>query len=295
MHVKYGNGAIPARFRHLQHLQVDIDGVTAEVALITPAFATELLERNKNIRPHRESEIAKYRASLEAGTFWLNGESIKLDRDGMLVDGQHRLAACQRSGVPFWAVVVYGVTQDGVDEGLRRSAAQLLSGKGVMNGNVAAAVAKILYMLDRGADPWVVNQPVDNATMVRFFESLDQERFERGMATARSTKLMVQSVTATAVYMMEAKAGQEETERFMRPLITGAGLEDGSLMLSLRQWLESDTFAMRKAQHGYTRRSARNQYVGLMRVWNAYRAGDVKKGRTFVWSRINDAAIPQVA
>ena len=71
--------------------------VSTEVITITPAVAADWLGKSNNVRglnPHRARELA---LQMESNDWELNGESIKFDTKGDLVDGQHRLKACVMS------------------------------------------------------------------------------------------------------------------------------------------------------------------------------------------------------
>ena len=53
-----------------------------------------------------------YARSLTSDDWMVTGQSIKFSASGRLIDGQHRLAACAKSGKPLKSVVVYGLEED---------------------------------------------------------------------------------------------------------------------------------------------------------------------------------------
>ena len=82
----------------------------AEVVLITPAMAQELLLMNTFNRPLSAAKVAKYAALMKAGAWAYNGEgSISISRTGKLLNGQHRLHAIVNSGVACLMVIAHGV------------------------------------------------------------------------------------------------------------------------------------------------------------------------------------------
>lgn len=84
------------------------NGAFASVEEITPAAAAEYLKRlHPSQRGLREKNIVEYVRSLKAKQGWaLQADAITFDTLGRLMNGQHRLTACVRAGVPFMAVVL---------------------------------------------------------------------------------------------------------------------------------------------------------------------------------------------
>lgn len=84
--------------------------VKASVRLITPDQARRLLAnpavKNRAISKAHMMWIAEQIAS---GTFYMTGEPIILDKEGKLLDGQHRLEACVYVREPIRVVVVRGI------------------------------------------------------------------------------------------------------------------------------------------------------------------------------------------
>ena len=74
--------------------------VRAEFVLVTPAMAAEWLKKNTDenraVRPRVQE---KYTAAMRRHQWQeCNGETIKFDRDGTMIDGQHRLRALMEAG-----------------------------------------------------------------------------------------------------------------------------------------------------------------------------------------------------
>ncbi|MCM1093742.1 MAG: hypothetical protein NC421_07300 [Lachnospiraceae bacterium] len=119
--------------------------IKTNVEVITPAVAAEYLKTNaKRQRPLNKGNIAFYARMMSDGQWQLNGDAIRFDINNELIDGQHRLAACVESGVPFETVVVRNINEDcfyTIDTGYNRSKGQILQLKGVPNANgISAAI-----------------------------------------------------------------------------------------------------------------------------------------------------------
>jgi hypothetical protein len=87
-------------------------GLDISVEIISPAEAQAYLDNNAKHRPIKEKKVLEYMGEMRDGHWRLNGKTICFDRNGRLLNGQHRLSAVVRSGVPLTTVVVRGLDPD---------------------------------------------------------------------------------------------------------------------------------------------------------------------------------------
>jgi len=83
------------------------EAVSVEKRVITPELASKLLERNIGNRKIKPAVVKKYTDAILSGNFICTNNGIALDKDGRLIDGQHRLAAVVKSGKPITQYVFY--------------------------------------------------------------------------------------------------------------------------------------------------------------------------------------------
>lgn len=124
-----------------------------DVIEITPDFATELLNGNTKNRHPKKNHIAALARDMRAGRWQLNGDAIRLNGDGTLLDGQHRLMACVEAGVPFRTLVIMGLPNDAlttIDSGVKRTFADRLSINNVPNATRVAAAVRFAAGLATG-------------------------------------------------------------------------------------------------------------------------------------------------
>lgn len=91
---------------------------------IGPERAKTLLEQNQGNRRLRKSAVAMFAAAMERGEWRITHQAIAIDKEGNLLDGQHRLAAVCKYGGPVQMLVAYDAPRDtfGVlDQGMKRS------------------------------------------------------------------------------------------------------------------------------------------------------------------------------
>jgi hypothetical protein len=110
--------------------------MNATVMKIDPRTATGMLSRNVNNRPRNQGHVDMIANEITGGRWALNGQPIILDKDGFVVDGQHRLHAIVQAGLSVEVLVVHGVESSvfsTVDNNKTRSPSDALATMGVPN------------------------------------------------------------------------------------------------------------------------------------------------------------------
>lgn len=124
-----------------------------EVVTITPERAASILGANTNNRTVRKPVVDKYARDMAAGNWQENGASIVKNCDGTLLDGQHRLLACIKAGVPFRTVLVTGVDQAAmvnIDSGAGRNLRDVLKLSGLRNTGELASLTRLAIVWSLG-------------------------------------------------------------------------------------------------------------------------------------------------
>ena len=127
-----------------------------EKVTITPSMAEKLLEGNKNNRNVSAGQVEKFARDMKSGTWQFNGETIKVGKDGTLLDGQHRLLACCKANVPFETAYIEGLDNDvisSIDIGKKRTDGDVLAMHGYLNSKELSAVVRKLLLVEKGLNP----------------------------------------------------------------------------------------------------------------------------------------------
>lgn len=98
--------------------------------IVTPDMAREWLATQTINRKVNVDRLRRYTADMANGKWAVNGESIKF-KNGVLVDGQHRLLAIIRANVPVKILVVNVEDATMIDRGQERSMWQSLRMMGI--------------------------------------------------------------------------------------------------------------------------------------------------------------------
>lgn len=115
--------------------------------VITPQKAGLLLDKNTENRRVTSNHVLFLSKQMASGDWLDNGETIKISKDGILLDGQHRLNAVIHSGVTVEMLVVYNLnasTFGTIDTGRKRSAADILYKHKKKNHVHLASTAKMI-------------------------------------------------------------------------------------------------------------------------------------------------------
>lgn len=89
--------------------------------IITPDKAQKLLELNESNRPISKHTVDAYARDICNGNWTENSaNAIAISEDGYLQDGQHRLNAVIKAGIPVTMWVCYGCQKDAIYDSNRR-------------------------------------------------------------------------------------------------------------------------------------------------------------------------------
>lgn len=124
--------------------------ISVTYRLVTPAQAQVWLENN-NVKNRNLSlrNADKLKKDLMEDRFVFTGDPIRFDKDGVLVDGQHRLHSIVSSGKSVYLLVIEGLDMsatDRIDQGLVRSVADILqmTGRHVTNVSTCVSIGNVL-------------------------------------------------------------------------------------------------------------------------------------------------------
>ena len=101
----------------------------------SPKLASYVLENlNVNNRTKKKKNIRRYAKDMSSGNWSLTGDTIQFSKNGVLMNGQNRLFACVKAGVPFVTHVAFGIEASSrvhMDVGKVRNNHDLFHGEGV--------------------------------------------------------------------------------------------------------------------------------------------------------------------
>ena len=242
------------------------------IVMVTPDMATRWLTCNTHNRKVRQSVVARYRADMEAGLWTMAADPIRFDRDGILIDGQHRLIALSELPevvtIPF--LVVRGLppeSQGVMDQGTKRTPGDQLGLLGVKNSNQVAAAVKKYIVWRNGLmfrDQKVAGQITSPQIEQWVTEHAEDVAFFNSIATVVRQNDAPPSISGAAALAF-AEIDPVACERFFTLLARGAGGE-GHPITTLDKRLQ------RHRREGL-KMPDRDYLALLILAWNAWRDG----------------------
>lgn len=271
------------------------------MTLVTPELAQEWLdERNTNNRKTKERAIIRYTREMKNGRWDPDASDIKFSRTGELIDGQNRLLACVRAGVPFPTLVRTGLkldTKTRVDVGIRRTVSDAFQLERVpYANNVAAGIALRLRYEEGEASGSHVGDvnTFRRATVLGPDEALlylrNHPSHEKFGPLADALYKVGPGVTRTIYFGFLGMAGEvaEEDARRFADEILGADWKQGSPTMAWVRYLAALSGNPRAATI-QVRNASERHLLGLVKCWNAWRLDD-QLDRVVI--RDNDQLVP---
>lgn len=251
---------------------------TSRWIIVTPELATRWLEENNwNNRPVRDAWVTRLAADMTAGKWrGQNGEAIKFDTAGRLVDGQHRLWACVVSGKAFESLLVEGVEPEDystIDIGAKKGLQDFLGPMGgEKNVHLLSSALRLVHawqhdhltnLKDGKKTPTIAEL---EATLVDHPKLRMSVAYVSGKKSVRD--VLVGSFACLIHYAGLLEERVSTVESFLDRLGDGVGLESDDPVYQLRKFLLSQ-----RGPVPGKRRSGKEFVLALtIKAWNLSKA-----------------------
>ena len=93
-------------------LTMDRPNQNASLIEVSPEIARTILKKNHNFRDIKKGKVEQLARVFQNGHYRCDGSPIRMDCNGNLIDGQHRLEAIARAGVTVWVWCISGIESD---------------------------------------------------------------------------------------------------------------------------------------------------------------------------------------
>jgi hypothetical protein len=251
--------------------------LTTRVEVITPEQAREYLKMNTTNRPLSKGLVERYAAEMRGGGWKTNGEAICFAENGALFDGQHRLSAIIKAGVPVEMLVVRGCDNDSFmtyDSGKTRTAADVMGALGVVSSTCVAGIVRRYILMRDGLALATIDgrkkQSKNHCNVADLYKF-----YQRHTQLVESTLRLVQRLNKKARFyqilelggmvlylVLEKSYDFDFIAEFLEQLHTGYNITNNTILV-LRNRLIQDGFATNKMD-----KVAKSAL--LVKTWNAY-------------------------
>lgn len=273
--VKLDNGEPCSIMKRQQPKEKDMfkPSPQVKITLITPDKAAQLLENNTHNRKVSTLNVRKYATAMTQGKWHANGDPIRIDKDGRLLDGQHRLQAIIQSGIEQTMVLITNLDPEcftTIDTGRLRNLSDILSIEGHSKYvTLKAAGIRFIYELCQGKEASAISGGVklSHEEALAFARSLDgyySEIDDLGRLTV-AVKLLGSQAAASLYYLL-GLVNRRMRNDFFRYLDTGADMPRKHPVLVLRGKLIST--------RGEGSGRASDIVPWVLSAWKAFKKGD---------------------
>lgn len=226
-----------------------------ETVDMTPEDAAKLLSvsQGQQQRKLRQSNIDRLTHAIVTGQWMETHQPIALNRDGVVIDGQHRLTAIAAAGVTCRVTIARDVPEETfkvIDTGAVRSPYDVLTLAGIPNSAKMAAACRYLLVYEDvvgSTDSFSTHRTKYTSTdILNLAES--QRGHELGQSLNAAAGVMwtlgrpgfATWLGAVIQLMRESAVDDGLCLEFIERLRDGANLKSGSPILTLRRYLTSD-------------------------------------------------------
>lgn len=218
-----------------------------EIVTMTPEWAVEILaKQNTNNRTMRKAIVARYAEAIINNEWRLTQQGIAIDKNGVLLDGQHRLAAIVRAQKPVEIAIAMDCDPEifkVLDTGATRKASDVLHMQGAKHRTTAATAIKMLILYRE--NPGVlwrgrVRQP-SHSEISEFYQQfstqVDRSTEIAGRSYSAFRQLNKSAVATFVMLTMEKNYRMSIVEYFLEKVSKGVGLGEDSAILKYRSCL----------------------------------------------------------
>ena len=234
-----------------------------QVRDVDPELAGILLE-NEHGRggASRPAVVEDYARQMAAGRWRMNGEAVVVSDQGRLMNGRKRLLACIQAGVPFRALLVFGVPDDvgpTMDTRKTRKLSDILSIGGRAGHKALGAALRHLYYLRSGG--WTPARP-SSRQLLSVLEA--NPEVERSFGVVRDSGLRLLPAVMTAVHYLLSQADAAGADAFLARVAAPDDLPRDAAERTLATRIQN-------VRSGRERVTHREFAAILIKTWNASR------------------------
>ncbi|MFI1868556.1 hypothetical protein [Streptomyces jumonjinensis] len=249
------------------------------IITITPDMARLLLQRNPSNRPLDKSLVTQMVSQIQDGSWQLTHQGIALDGPldtGTVVDGQHRLHAIMKSGVPTQLLVFENVPRETfsvLDTGKRRTGGDVLALGGERDTTLLSAVIRHVHLFRTApSGSWVGSSSrlTNNEILAIFQGKANEFRLAAKQGRILGKEMGIIPTAGAASYFLTVEAAPEaRVDEWMRGLTTQANLAPDDARLALIKVMNS----LRSGGTVRRRTDTRGQIGLYVKAWNAWVSG----------------------
>lgn len=244
--------------------------IEVKIETIDPQKAAQYLALNRKNRRIFRNHLDGLVHDMKNGKWIFNGDPIRFNGDGYMIDGQHRMQAMIESGATLDLVVIRELSErafETVDIGRKRSMPDFLSIEGKAHPQQLASALSYITRYHK----WQNIMSHEKITVAEKLTTLaEHPQIERLVAAyaSRNYPLKASVGILAACHYLFHEINQEQADIYMGQVVMGEDLSEGDPAFTVRRWIIRAHTGKTNARIGET--------VGnvIFRGWNAFRDGE---------------------
>lgn len=260
--------------------------------LISPEYASELLELNTRNRTLDERLVKNFTKKQKKKHWMFNGDTIRISEkvkqeDGsmkeVLMDGQHRLQSIVESGIPQFALIIRGLdekTFSTMDDGRKRNASDILSIKKFTEPTKKAGIVKTVLLFSNGYLRSTKGGGDRSATPgnleILEFTTEHNTKIDESIKIANEVKESfnyLNSKVLSSMFFIFSKHGKAEAKEFFEEIKLGKKSTSSVVRLFCAELIKD---ANRDVKLPYN-----TILAYLIKTWNAFKSGEELEKLTY--------------
>lgn len=246
--------------------------ITSAVETIDPAMAQALLDAVPEDGIHRNVrgvKVVNFAGDIARGKWKINGEAIKIDSNGKLSDGVHRMQAVILADTPIETLVVRGVdpeTRITMDTGTARTLADNLKFMGERDYTILASAVNVTWC--RSVGEYLRQGSPSHQMAFEILEANPGLRDSSVIIAEQMKAVRASKGLCAALHYEMTKVDAANAEVFWRRLGIGIDLkeEDDPIFLLRRRLMNQKKDASLRLSFGMV-------HALTIKAWNHYMIG----------------------
>jgi len=263
-----------ASTQYMKRIEKEVKELKVQKLIVYPKQADVWLKKNMKNRKVSMRIVRKWQDSLEREEWALNGETVKIDARGNLIDGQHRLMAISESGIPAPLLVVMGlpiIAFNTVDIGKARKNLDVLTSNGIEGSNYVVGALSWIKKLTTVTGLEKHSSDLTPLTIMDYYSTHNGVAKYGSWANPLGRRRFAEGSALMALAYLFNKKDAKLCSKFR------AGLESGFGKNEL--WHRMVILLKRSHQEeaGHRFGAKRKRVAIIINTWNAYRDGQHNK------------------
>jgi hypothetical protein len=282
-HIYRETDAIPGILSLREATAIPADIPLVYYVQITPDLAAHWLQRSAKAlnRKLKWSVARRYARDMQAGKWTMSCQGIEFDREGLLLNGQHRLHAIVSADMPITLLVGFGVqpeAQRNIDTNATRSLGDAFHLVGVRDAGMVSTIVRVLVMVEKAGTWEAYHDYGYSPTRAECWAYWETHRdIEEVITLTRSLRVCLHASIGGPLLYTTSKTHPVEAHKFWRGMADGVGLGGADIRHLLRERLIKD----RQAKHA--KMVEKDIVAFTIKAWNCYLEGKEGNWATLRW------------